>query len=249
MSFYSNPSSEFDGTRVGSRRGEDEGYSGYSGRRDLYPSSQPYGESYSSTQYQSPPPKDRATGSGPVYSPPSDKPPIPAGWVPQWDEHYQRWFYHDTATGHSQWEAPGYIPPRPPMPGAEGRSVDDGGAYHSYGGGGGGEYSEKKKSGHGGMLLGAAGGLAAGALIANALHDSADDDDYRSYSHGAPLEPPAYAGSVSSSDRESLEEARQEYAEALDDARSSSADSSDRERLEEAREEYYSEEEDAYGSD
>lgn len=72
-----------------------------------------------------------------------------------------------------------------------------------------------------------------------------DDDDYRSYSQGAP----AYAGSVDSSDRESLEEARRDYAEALDDARSSSASGSDREELEEAREEYYSEEEDAYGSD
>ena len=75
------------------------------------------------------------------------------------------------------------------------------------------------------------------------------DDDYRSYPQGAPVQAPAYADSVGSSDRESLEDARREYAEALDDARSSSASSEDRERLEEAREEYYSEEEDAYGSD
>jgi hypothetical protein len=54
------------------------------------------------------------------------------------------------------------------MPGAGGRSVDEGGAYQAYGGGG--EYGDKKKSGYGGMLLGAAGGLAAGALLSNALH-------------------------------------------------------------------------------
>jgi hypothetical protein len=79
------------------------------------------------------------------------------------------------------------------------------------------------------MLLGAAGGLAAGALISSALHGmslpcggylcilttAADDGDYRSYSSGAPIQAPAYADSVSSSDRESLDEARREYAEAL----------------------------------
>jgi hypothetical protein len=180
--------------------------------------------------------------------------------VPQWDDHYQRWFYHDTTTGRSQWEAPGYLPRRPSIPGADGRSYDGAGVYHAYGVG---DYSDKQKSGHGNMLLGAAGGLAAGALISSALHGmslpcggylcilttAADDGDYRSYSSGAPIQAPAYADSVSSSDRESLDEARREYAEALDDARSSSASSSDRERLEEAREEYYSEEDDAYGSD
>ena len=80
-------------------------------------------------------------------------------------------------------------------------------------------------------------------------HTDDADDNYRSYPQGPPVQAPAYADSVGSSDRESLEEARQEYAEALDDARSSSASSDDRERLEEAREEYYSEEEEAYGSD
>jgi hypothetical protein len=90
--------------------------------------------------------------------------------VPQWDAHYQRWYYHDTTTGCSQWEAPGYISPRPVMPGAGDRSVDEGGAYPGYGEGGRYGYGEKQKSGHGGMLLGATGGLAAGALISNALH-------------------------------------------------------------------------------
>ena len=54
---------------------------------------------------------------------------------------------------------------------------------------------------------------------------------------------------LSHSDRESVEEAREEYLEALDDARSSSASSSDRERVEEAREEYEEEYEEAYYDD
>ena len=114
------------------------------------------------------------------------------------------------------------------------------------------------------MLLGAAGGLAAGALIANAFDGILtrdpticsmltglpdDSNEYHSYRQGAPVQAPPYAGSVSDGDRESVEEAREEYEEALDDARSSSASSSDHERLEEAREEYYSEQEEAYGSD
>jgi hypothetical protein len=40
------------------------------------------------------------------------------------------------------------------------------------------------------------------------------------------------------SDRESVEEAREEYEQALEDAAASSASSSEREEVEEAREEY-----------
>lgn len=28
----------------------------------------------------------------PPYTPPADKPPIPAGWTPRWDDHHQRWY-------------------------------------------------------------------------------------------------------------------------------------------------------------
>ncbi|TQV97751.1 hypothetical protein V2A60_006519 [Cordyceps javanica] len=55
--------------------------------------------------------------------------------------------------------------------------------------------------------------------------------------------------SVSSSDREEVEEARARYEEALRDAASSSASSSDREELEEAREEYEEVYEETYGGD
>lgn len=55
--------------------------------------------------------------------------------------------------------------------------------------------------------------------------------------------------SVSSSDREEVEEARERYEEALRDADSSSASSSDLEELEEAREEYEEAYEETYGGD
>lgn len=42
-----------------------------------------------------------------MYSPPQDKPSLPSGWIPQWDSHYQRWYYAEEATGRTQWEAPG----------------------------------------------------------------------------------------------------------------------------------------------
>ena len=55
-----------------------------------------------------------------------------------------------------------------------------------------------------------------------------------------PVLPPTDADgdSVSSSDREDVQEARAEYEEALADANDSDASSSDQEALEEAREEY-----------
>lgn len=118
--------------------------------------------------------------SPPVYSPPSDKPAIPSGWAPQFDQQYQRWFYFEHETGRSQWEAPDYIPPRPPMPGAD-RGHDS--SYSGYHGGGAGhdgygggyEYEDKpkKSSGTGKAVMAGAGGavlgLAAGAMLANAF--------------------------------------------------------------------------------
>ncbi|KAF3804897.1 hypothetical protein GCG54_00004167 [Colletotrichum gloeosporioides] len=117
---------------------------------------------------------------------------------------------------------------------------------------------KEKKSSSSGMLLGAAGGLAVGAvggaLIANALDDS--DDEHKaaaqqqqqyggyqdnSYNDAPPavLPPTDNDGdSISSSDREDVQEAREEYEEALAAAHDSDASSSDHERLEEAREEY-----------
>lgn len=71
--------------------------------------------------------------------------------------------------------------------------------------------------------------------------------------NGDPSMPPgilpptdADGDSVSSSDRESVQEAREEYEEALAEAADSDASSSDQEELEEAREEYIEEYEENY---
>ncbi|KAK8119134.1 uncharacterized protein PG998_003760 [Apiospora kogelbergensis] len=153
---------------------------------------------------------------GPVYSPPRDKPPIPQGWIPQFDQQHQRWYYVEEASGRSQWEAPGFN---------SGGGSDTRGHDPSYGGGGGGpgygapppqqyggypgsspypQQQEKQKSGSSGMLLGAAGGIAAGAvggaLLANALDDSDDEHKQQAYaqqqsyggdpySHAPPMAP------------------------------------------------------------
>ncbi|KAI0891074.1 hypothetical protein F4806DRAFT_337046 [Annulohypoxylon nitens] len=276
-----------------------------------YPPQGSYNSPPPQGSYNTPPPHSYQSSpappsSGPTYSPPPDKPPIPSGWVPQYDQQYQRWYYYEQATGRSQWEAPGYH--------AGGHSGEDrgygepgysshnapsggygyssheshGGGYGSYGGHGeqsshgykdddlayghysgegrgehGGEEKKKKKGGHGGLLLGAAGGLAVGAiggaLIANALDDSSDDEKHASAPvYTAPPPAPVYSEPVyeptynaegdyvDASDRESVRSAREDYEEALAKARDSDASSSDFEELEEAREEYEEEYEEAY---
>ncbi|KAK4074539.1 uncharacterized protein Triagg1_5135 [Trichoderma aggressivum f. europaeum] len=71
---------------------------------------------HSANQDGGPPAQYHASPPMPTYQPPSDKPPIPQGWIPLFDQSRQRWYYANTETGFTQWEAPGYIaPPRPPM--------------------------------------------------------------------------------------------------------------------------------------
>ncbi|KAI1087701.1 hypothetical protein F5B19DRAFT_51038 [Rostrohypoxylon terebratum] len=78
-----------------------------------YPPQGSYNSPLPQGSYGTPPPHSyqnspAPSSSGPTYSPPPDKPPIPSGWVPQYDQQYQRWYYYEQATGRSQWEAPGY---------------------------------------------------------------------------------------------------------------------------------------------
>ncbi|KAH8884093.1 hypothetical protein GQ53DRAFT_752407 [Thozetella sp. PMI_491] len=123
------------------------------------------------SERSSPLPADRAYRSQqprpvPVYSPPADKPPIPAGWTPEWDDRYQRWYYVHEASGRSQWVAPGYTPsPR--------LIADSGVAYpsHTRPPRGKNRSSREKKHGLGGVLLGVVGGLAAVAVGGALLHE------------------------------------------------------------------------------
>lgn len=276
-------------------------------------------------QYQSEPPK-------PSYQPPSDKPPLPEGWKALFDQNYQRWYYLETATGKTQWEAP---PPPPPPPAPISRPGEDasrgysdysqqssqsgyggqgyggpqygnqggyggpndgsragpggyGGApmYGQQGSGGNNPYpqgGENKSSSKSGMLMGAAGGLVvgglAGAALNSALSDDKPDQEVHNNYYGAPPaaqvapapapgiddsytapheeggvdHPPAFlpatdadGNSVSSSDREEVQEARAEYEDALAAAADSDASSSDHEAAREAYEEYQERYEEVY---
>jgi WW domain-containing protein len=49
---------------------------------------------------------NRAAPPPPPAEPPMAAPSTPGGWLVQWNNQYQRWFYVDQATGRSQWEHP-----------------------------------------------------------------------------------------------------------------------------------------------
>ena len=38
-------------------------------------------------------------------------PPMPPGWLAQWDQNSQRWYYVDQSTGRTQWDPPAGAPP------------------------------------------------------------------------------------------------------------------------------------------
>lgn len=126
-----------------------------------------------------------------------------------------------------------------------------------------------------GAAGGIAAGLVGGALLHHALEDDSSDEEERrqEYAQQAPSQTiivneynttnyndsyqdggapgilparDAEGNYVSESDRESVEEARDRYDEALADAQDSSASSSDYEELAEAREEYEEEYEETY---
>ncbi|KAL7800165.1 hypothetical protein V8C37DRAFT_398391 [Trichoderma ceciliae] len=318
MSYADNLSGQFGELGIGGDRPGSQNY------QSPPPGSGQYGQYgyHASNQDGAPPAQYYASPPQPSYQPPSDKPELPPGWTALFDQSRQRWYYANRETGVTQWEAPGYIAPRPPMdsyPSEESRgSVSSpyppaapygqmsggysaplgpppsasygappgppsgygapAGEYGGYGGEDRGQEREEKSSGKGGLLLGAAGGIAAGlvggAILHHVLSDDSDDEERRQqYAQEAPPQtvivneyntteynepyegggPPgilpatdADGNSVSGSDRESVQEAREEYEEALADAQDSSASSSDFEELAEAREEYEEEYEETY---
>lgn len=169
-------------------------YPSYPSPGSHHPPPPPSGSGYASSRDGpsgyggAPPPSSSYSEASPSYNPPSDKPRIPSGWSPQWDAHYERWYYVEQATGRAQWEAPGYSPPAQDHDARGYPSEHSGGYGSSSGGGGGGYYGEQgyghgdgggggevyseKKSSSSGMLLGAAGGLAVGAIGGALLHEA-----------------------------------------------------------------------------
>ena len=153
----------------------------------------PYGQQpqYGQQPPYSQPPSNYPNQQAPFQAqPPSNPggPPLPPGWISQWDPNSQRYYFLEQATGRTQWE-----PPQQGGPGGYGAPMGPGQGQGQYGGGPGGYYSQevqhsvdsqgntqvyekKEKSGKGGMLAAGAGGLAVGAvggaLIGNAMGSS-----------------------------------------------------------------------------
>ncbi|KAH9819367.1 DUF4870 domain-containing protein [Teratosphaeria destructans] len=149
------------------------------------PPQQPYGAPHG----QQPPVQARP----PIENPP----PLPAGWITQWDSARQRGFYFETATGRSQWELPGQGPSFAAAPYDANRGYDQHqynqqgyqagapgydprGATGPYDANVGGHVSgyppatveqvpKKKDHTKRNIALGAAAGVAGGALLYNAL--------------------------------------------------------------------------------
>jgi hypothetical protein len=114
-------------------------------------------------------------------------PPMPPGWVQQWDQNSQRWYYLEQATGRTQWDPPLNLPPGPYAPPPTGAPYqapvghDERGLFgnthghqgHNYTHGAAVNEKEKKKDkdGHSNAMLAAAGigGIAAGAWIGHEL--------------------------------------------------------------------------------
>lgn len=103
---------------------------------------------------------------------------MPPGWITQWDQNSQRWYYVDQSTGRSQWDPPVHSPapqgPYAPPPGTP--THDERGLFGSTPNGGHdsfGEHKEKKEKnkGHSTAAMAAAGigGVAAGAWIGHEL--------------------------------------------------------------------------------
>jgi hypothetical protein len=113
---------------------------------------------------------------------------MPPGWIQQWDQGSQRWYYVEQATGRTQWDPPAHLPPGPYAPPPSGAPYqapgghDERGLFGNTQGHQGHDYTpsgaatnekekKKDKSGHSTAMLAAAGigGIAAGAWIGHEL--------------------------------------------------------------------------------
>ncbi|KAF4637527.1 hypothetical protein G7Y89_g562 [Cudoniella acicularis] len=62
---------------------------------------------------------------GPSYAPP----PLPGGWIAQWDGHSKKYYFVQLSTGASQWETPTQAAPTGPTP----QATPQEGLEHPYG--------------------------------------------------------------------------------------------------------------------
>ncbi|KAF2868619.1 hypothetical protein BDV95DRAFT_609533 [Massariosphaeria phaeospora] len=176
---------------------------------------------------------------------------MPPGWVQQWDQSSQRWYYVEQPTGCTQWDPPmratparqgPYAPPAGQYGGQNERGLfgnthdhSDHGYDHRQN-----QYAvdkdkkKKKDKGHStAMLAGASvAGLGAGALIGHSLADDSDDETKVVYAA-----PPAAAAPVAAPYGDPYQDAWYQTPVPAHDVNGESISSSDRESMEEKREE------------
>ena len=69
--------------------------------------------------------RDRPGQEGPSYAPP----PLPEGWIAQWDGMSRKYYFVQLSTGASQWDTPTHPAPTDPTP----QATPQGGLEHPYG--------------------------------------------------------------------------------------------------------------------
>ena len=67
---------------------------------------------------------NRPGQEGPSYGPP----PLPEGWIAQWDGMSRKYYFVQLSTGASQWETPTHAAPTGPTPQATPQGIE-----HPYG--------------------------------------------------------------------------------------------------------------------
>jgi hypothetical protein len=67
---------------------------------------------------------NRPGQEGPSYAPP----PLPEGWIAQWDGISRKYYFVQLSTGASQWETPTHAAPTGPTPQATPQGIE-----HPYG--------------------------------------------------------------------------------------------------------------------
>ncbi|CZT16324.1 uncharacterized protein RCC_02166 [Ramularia collo-cygni] len=110
------PEKPLESSHADTREGDHGGQPPYGAQHAPYDqhAQAPYGQqpqygdhSQSQQQYGAPPPS---------HANPPAQPPLPPGWITQFDQNSQRWYFVEQATGRTQWDPPafshgGYAPP------------------------------------------------------------------------------------------------------------------------------------------